>query len=251
MNIEKLTDYQCGPDLLCNRVILITGAGDGIGASLARACAAHGATVVLLGRTTAKLEKVYDEIIAAGGPQPGIFVMDLEQTDLDSCNQLLEGLGETYGRLDGLVHNAGILGDRSPIEHFDVRTWQRVLHVNVTAAFILTRTLFPLLRESEDASIVFTSSGVGRAGKAYWGAYAVSKFATEGLMQILADETDDRALIRSNAVNPGATQTGMRRQAYPAENAENLAAPETVLSPYLYLLGPESKGVNGVSFDAQ
>lgn len=251
MNIEKLTDYQCGSELLSDRVILITGAGDGIGASLARACAAHGATVVLLGRTTEKLEKVYDEIIAAGGPQPGIFVMDLEQTDIDSCNQLLEGLSETYGRLDGLVHNAGILGDRSPIEHFDIRTWQQVLHINVTAAFILTRTLFPLLRESEDASIVFTSSGVGRTGKAYWGAYAVSKFATEGLMQILADEIDDRGLIRSNAVNPGATQTSMRRQAYPAENAADLAAPETILSPYLYLLGPDSKGVNGVSFDAQ
>ena len=251
MKVKKITDYEAGPKLLEDRVILITGAGDGIGASLARRSADLGATVVLLGRTTAKLESVYDQIVAANGPQPGIFVMDLEQSGSDQCDQLLEALDKTYGRIDGLVHNAGILGDRSPIEHFDVQTWQRVLHVNVTAAFILTRTLFPLLRQSKDASVVFTSSGVGRTGTAFWGADAVSKFATEGMMQVLADELGENPTIRSNAVNPGPTRTRLRKQAYPAENANDLATPEDILAPYLYLLGPDSKDVNGLSFDAQ
>ena len=251
MKAKQFTEYEARPTLLQDRIILVTGAGDGIGASLARRSAELGATVVLLGRTTAKLESVYDQIVAANGPQPGIFVMDLEQSGADQCEQLLEGLGKTYGRLDGLVHNAGILGDRSPIEHFDVPTWQRVMHVNVTAAFILTRTLFPLLRQSVDASVIFTSSGVGRTGKAFWGAYAVSKFATEGMMQVLADEIGENLPIRSNAVNPGPTRTRLRRQAYPAENADQLATPDEVLAPYLYLLGPDSKGVNGLSFDAQ
>ena len=251
MKAEKLADYEARSDLLKDRVILVTGAGSGIGASLARRSAELGATVVLLGRTTAKLESVYDQIVAGNGPQPGIFVMDLEQSGADQCDQLLEALDKTYGRLDGLVHNASILGDRSPIEHFDVQTWQRVLHINVTAAFILTRTLFPLLRRSEDASVIFTSSGVGRIGKAFWGAYAVSKFATEGMMQVLADELGENLAIRSNAVNPGPTRTPLRRQAYPAENPDELAMADDILAPYLYLLGPDSKGVNGLSFDAQ
>ena len=251
MKAEKLADYEARSDLLKDRVILVTGAGSGIGASLARRSAKLGATVVLLGRTTAKLESVYDQIVAGNGPQPGIFVMDLEQSGAEQCDQLLEALDKTYGRLDGLVHNAGILGDRSPIEHFDVQTWQRVLHINVTAAFILTRTLFPLLRRSEDASVIFTSSGVGRIGKAFWGAYAVSKFATEGMMQVLADELGENLAIRSNAVNPGPTRTPLRRQAYPAENPDELAMADDILAPYLYLLGPDSKGVNGLSFDAQ
>lgn len=251
MNVQKVSDFDARPGLLSDRVILITGAGDGIGAALATAAAELGATLILLGRTKAKLEKVYDQIIATGAPQPGIFVMDLEQSGAEQCEQLYTAIEETYGRLDGLVHNAGILGDRTPIEHFDVLTWQRVMHVNVTAAFILTRTLFPLLRKSEDASIVFTSSGVGRTGKAFWGAYAVSKFATEGLMQVLANELGEDLPIRANAINPGPTRTSMRGQAYPGENPEELVTPEDILGTYLYLLGPDSRGVSGVSFDAQ
>lgn len=251
MNVQKVSEYDARPGLLSGRVILITGAGDGIGAALAIAAAELGATLILLGRTKSKLESVYDQVVATGAPQPGIFVLDLEQSGAEQCEQLYEAIDETYGRLDGLVHNAGILGDRTPIEHFDVLTWQRVMHVNVTAAFILTRTLFPLLRKSEDASIVFTSSGVGRTGKAFWGAYAVSKFATEGLMQVLADELGEDLPIRANAVNPGPTRTAMRGQAYPAENPDNLVTPEDVLGTYLYLLGPDSRDVSGVSFDAQ
>jgi len=158
---------------------------------------------------------------------------------------------ERYGRLDGLLHNAGILGTLSPIEHYDVPTWCRVLHVNVTAAFALTQVLLPALRRSTDASIVFTTSNVGRRGRAYWGAYAVSKFATEGLTQVLAAELEGIGPVRVNALNPGRARTLMRRQAYPAEDINTLPPPEALTGPYVALLGPASRGVTGGSFDCQ
>ena len=249
--IARIDDYQPAAGLLQDRIVLISGAGDGIGAALARAAGGLGATVVLLGRTTAKLEAVYDDIVTAGSPQPGIFVMDLAAAGPEQYDQLGQAVAQTYGRVDGLVHNAGILGERTPIEHYDVATWQQVLHVNLTAPFVLTRTLFPFLRESEDASVIFTSSGVGRQGRAFWGAYAVSKFATEGLMETLADEVGAGQHLRFNAINPGATRTAMRAQAYPAEDPDTLRTPEEILGTYLYLLGPDSRAENGRSFDAQ
>lgn len=243
-------DYQAPPDALRGRIILVTGAGDGIGRAVSKACAAHGATVLLLGRTVSKLESVYDDIVSAGHPQPGICPMDLSTAQGEQYDELTKSIEKEYGRLDGLLHNAGILGQRTPIEQYDVGTWQLVMHVNVTAAFILTQICLPLLKRSDDASIVFTSSGVGREGRAYWGAYAVSKFATEGLMQVLADETDGTP-IRVNAVNPGKTRTAMRAEAYPAEDRSKLARPEDIVGPYLYLLGPDSRGVTGESLDCQ
>jgi NAD(P)-dependent dehydrogenase (short-subunit alcohol dehydrogenase family) len=249
--IAWIEDYRPAANLLEDRIVLVTGAGDGIGAALSRTAAGLGATVVLLGRTTAKLEKVYDEIVATGAPEPGIFVMDLETAGPEQYDQLATAVEQTYGRLDGLVHNAGILGERTPIEYYDVATWQRVLHVNLTAPFILTRALFPLLRQSQDASVIFTSSGVGRSGRAFWGAYSISKFGTEGLMEILADEVGAGQSLRFNAVNPGPTRTAMRAAAYPGEDPAKLSTPEEILSPYLFLLGPDSRDVNGASYDAQ
>lgn len=249
--IAHIEEYQPRPGLLEGRVILITGAGGGIGSALAQATASLGATVILLGRTTPKLERVYDEIVEAGSPRPGIFVMDLAEAGAEQYDQLGEAIDREYGRVDGLIHNAGILGERTPIEQYDVLTWQRVLHINLTAPFILTRALFPFLRRSEDASVIFTSSGVGRRGRAFWGAYAVSKFGTEGLMETLADEVIPGQNLRFNAVNPGATRTSMRAQAYPAEDPATLKTPEEITGVYLYLLGPDSRGVNGRSFDAQ
>jgi NAD(P)-dependent dehydrogenase (short-subunit alcohol dehydrogenase family) len=250
-DIARITDYRPRPDLLAGRVILVTGAGDGIGAALAKAAAGLGATVVLLGRTSSKLEAVYDEIVASDAPRPGIFVMDLAAAGAEQYDQLGTAIQDEYARLDGLVHNAGILGERTPIEHYDVPTWQRVLHVNLTAPFILTRALYPLLRRSDDASVIFTSSGVGRRGRAFWGAYAVSKFGTEGLMEILADEITPSQPLRFNAVNPGATRTAMRAQAYPGEDPMSLRPPEDILGTYLYLLGPDGRDENGRTFDAQ
>jgi len=243
--------YRPGPGSHQGRVILVTGAGDGIGRALALALASQGATVALLGRTQRKLEAVYDEIIAAGHPTPALLPFNLETAAAETYGAMFDALDAEFGRLDGLAHVAGILGTRSPIEHYDVPTWCKVLHVNLTAPFIVTRTLLPLLKRSDDASVVFTSSGVGREGRAYWGAYAASKFGVEGLMQVLASELSGTTRIRSNSVNPGAVKTYLRLQAYPAEDRSLLPEPASVVAPYLYLLGADSIGINGQAFDCQ
>jgi NAD(P)-dependent dehydrogenase (short-subunit alcohol dehydrogenase family) len=238
------------PQSHAGRVIVVTGAGDGIGQAVALALARQGATVGLLGRTQRKLERTYDRIVADGGPKPALLPFDLESAAAPPYDALHDALEAEFGRLDGLAHIAGILGDLSPIEYYDVPTWFKVLQVNLTAAFILTRTLWPLLRRSKDAGIVFTSSNLARQGRAYWGAYATSKFGTEGLMQVLAHEAESTR-IRVNSVNPGRVRTAMRRQAYPAEDPGRLPEPAAVVGPYLYLLGPASQGVNGQAFDCQ
>jgi NAD(P)-dependent dehydrogenase (short-subunit alcohol dehydrogenase family) len=243
--------YASPDNILRDRIILITGSSDGIGKALALRAAGLGAQIILHGRSVAKLEKVYDAIEEIpDAPRPSIAVLDLESANAQSYETLANSIADEFGRLDGLVHNASILGDRYSIEQYDAVTWQKVMHVNVTAAFALTQVMMPLLKESEDPSVIFTSSGVGRTGKAFWGAYAVSKFATEGLSQVLADEHRHGAL-RSNCVNPGATRTNMRLAAYPAEDRDQLKRPEEILAPYIFLLGPDSKGVTGQSFDAQ
>lgn len=243
--------YTYPGDILRERIILITGASDGIGKALAVHAAELGAQVILHGRNVAKLEKVYDEIEAIEGSlRPSIAVMDLATADANAYKTLASSLAEEFGRLDGLVNNAGILGERYSLEQYDAGLFQQVMHVNVTASFALTQVCLPLLKAAQDPSILFTSSGVGRVGKAFWGAYAVSKFATEGLSQVLANEHDNNAL-RVNCVNPGPTRTGMRLAAYPAEDRDLLKTPEDILPTYIYLLGPDSKGVSGQSLDAQ
>jgi len=243
--------YTYPADLLRDRIVLITGASDGIGRALALHSASLGARIILHGRNVSKLEKVYDEVEAIeGAPRPSIAVMDLASANSESYTTLAQSIEQEFGRLDGLVHNAGILGERYAIEQYDAVLWQRVMHVNVTSAFALTQVFLPLLHQSDDASVIFTSSGVGRTGKAFWGAYAVSKFATEGLSQVLADE-HRHGNLRSNCINPGPTRTKMRLEAYPAEDRNQLKGPEDILSTYIYLLGPDSKGVTSQSFDAQ
>ncbi|MGC8121208.1 YciK family oxidoreductase [Marinobacter sp. VGCF2001] len=247
-----MQDYQAPADLLKDRIVMVTGAGSGIGRTAAKTYAAHGATVILVGRTVAKLEEVYDEIEAAGHPQPAIVPMNFEGAAVKDYEELAMTLEDNFGRLDGLLHNAGILGARSPVELYDPETWNKVMHVNATAPFLLSRAMIPLLRKSDDASMIFTSSGVGRQARAYWGAYAVSKFAVEGLAQLLADELDDeRHNIRVNSLNPGATRTGMRVLAYPAEDPKTNPDPDQLMPVYLYLMGRDSKGVNGQQIDAQ
>lgn len=244
-------NYVYADDLLRGRVILISGATAGIGRALAVHAAAHGAQVILHGRDVKKLEELYDEIEALeGAPRPAIAVMDLATADANAYRTLAESLTEEFGRLDGLVNNAGVLGERFSIEQYDAGMWQQVMHVNVTAAFALTQVCLPLLHQSDDASVIFTSSGVGRQGKPFWGAYAVSKFATEGLSQVLASE-QEHGNLRVNCINPGPVRTEMRRAAYPAEDRDVLKGPAEILPTYMYLLGPDSKGVTGKSLDAQ
>jgi NAD(P)-dependent dehydrogenase (short-subunit alcohol dehydrogenase family) len=244
-------EYQAPENLLKDRIILVTGAGAGIGRTAAKTFAAHGATVILLGRTLEKLEQVYDEIEAAGHPQPALVPLNLESAQEHDFVELTNTLEQEFGHLDGILHNAGLLGVRTPIESYDPVIWQQVMQVNLNAPFLLTQILMPLLERAEKASIVFTSSSAGRKGTAYWGAYGISKFATEGLMQTLADELDTTSDIRTNCINPGATRTQMRADAYPAENPATIATPEEIMPLYLYLMGSDSSEVNGQSLNAQ
>ncbi|WP_043525972.1 YciK family oxidoreductase [Litchfieldella xinjiangensis] len=246
-----MIDYQAPGDLLADRVVLVTGAGDGIGRAAALAYAQHGATVILLGRTIAKLERVYDEIEAGGGPQPAIFPLNFEGATLNDFHTLAETLDKEFGRLDGILHNAGLLGRITPFEQYNPELWDQVMQVNINGPIWMTQALLPLLKSSQDASIIFTSSGVGRKGRAYWGAYSVSKFATEGFMEVLADEIEHLGHLRVNTLNPGATRTQMRKDAYPAEDPELLRIPTDIMPTYLWLMGPDSRGHNGQRFDAQ
>jgi NAD(P)-dependent dehydrogenase (short-subunit alcohol dehydrogenase family) len=243
--------YEYADDILKNRIVMVTGASDGIGKALAVHIAGLGAQVVLHGRNTKKLESVYDQITnLKDAPRPSIAVLDLATADSDAYSSLVNSIEQEFGRLDGLVHNAGILGQRLSIEQYEIADWQRVMHVNLTVPFVLTQALLPLLRQSTDPSIIFTSSGVGRVGKAFWGAYSVSKFGTEALSQILADENRHTPL-RVNCINPGPVRTNMRLAAYPAEDRDALKRPEDIMATYVYLLGPDSHGVTGESFDVQ
>ena len=238
-------------DALAGKTILVTGAGDGIGKAAALSFAQHGAEVLLLGRTEAKLEGVYDTIVAEGGVDPGIIPTDLAKAGHDDLIALAGELSSATPKLDGLLHNASMLGDRKPLAQTSAALWHQVMQVNVNATFMLTQALLPMLEQAPLASVVFTSSGVGRRGRAFWGGYAVSKFATEGLMQVLADELGAISNIRVNSLNPGAVNTAMRRTAYPAEPPTTNPDPEALMQHWLYLMSDDSKDINGRALSVQ
>ena len=242
-------NYQPDSDLLREKVILVTGAGDGIGKVAAKTYASFGATVLLLGRTVNKLEQVYDEIMAQGSAEPGIIPADMGALGMNTLEEIADVISSRYGRLDGLLHNASILGERIPIEHYDLAEWDKVMQVNFNGVVLLTRFLLPCLQESSAASLVFTSSTVGKTPRAYWGPYSVSKYAMEGFALLLADELDNTSDIRVNIVNPGATRTSMRAAAYPNEDPLTLKTPEDLMPLYVYMMGPDSSE-NGETFNA-
>ncbi len=246
-----MQEYTPAPNFLKQRIILVTGAGDGIGAAAAKAFAKYGATVILLGRTIRKLEAVYDAIEQSGAPQPAIYPMNLEGASPNDYSDLAETVDREFGRLDGLLHNAAILGTLTPLEMYDLELWTKVMQVNLNAPYLLTRACLPLLKKSDDASVVFTSSAVGHKGRAYWGAYGISKAAAENMMQILADELEQNTPIRVNSIDPGAVRTRMRARAYPGEDPNINPAPDEIMNQYLYLMGADSKGETGKSFKAQ
>ncbi|MCJ8304160.1 YciK family oxidoreductase [Shewanella benthica] len=245
-----MLEYQAAKDLLINKTILITGAGDGIGRAAAISFAKHGATVILLGKTVKKLEAVYDQIVQAGYPKPAIIPLDLKGATEQNYVDMAETIEEQFGHLDGALHNASLLGVLGPFEHISMDSVKEVMQVNVIAEIMMTRALLPIMKKAPKASLVFTSSAVGRQGRAFWGEYAISKFATEGMMQSIADEYEGSSL-RVNSINPGATRTGMRANAYPAENPSTLKEPEDIMATYLYLMGDDSADVNGQQLNAQ
>ncbi|NNL57744.1 MAG: YciK family oxidoreductase [Pseudomonadales bacterium] len=246
-----MSQYQPRANLLAGKNIMVTGAGSGIGRAAALAYANFGATVILLGKTESKLESVYDEIEARGGQQPALVAFDLDHTEPAAYANIATELGGSFGQLHGLLHNAGILGQLVPLQQYDAQLFSRVLDVNLLSNFLLTQAMLPALQAAEHASIVFTSSSVGRRGRAYWGAYAVAKFGVEGLMQVWADELESTSKVRVNSLNPCGTNTPMRRQAYPAEAPGSCPEADAIMGAYLYLMGDDSLAVNGQALDAR
>lgn len=243
-------NYSINSTTLTNKVILITGAGDGIGRQAALTYAKLGATVILLGKTVSKLEKVYDEIIEQGSLKPAIIPLDLKGATKKNYIDMSTTIADQFGKLDGALLNASMLGELTPFSQIHQQIWTDVMQVNVNSQFLLAQALIPTLQMSPSASLIFTSSTVGHKGRAFWGAYSVSKFAIEGMMQVIADEYDN-STIRTNAINPGGTRTSMRASAFPAEDKEKLPTPEDIMPLYVYLMSDDSKAINGKTLNAQ
>jgi NAD(P)-dependent dehydrogenase (short-subunit alcohol dehydrogenase family) len=246
-----MKDYHPTANLLNDRVILVTGAGDGIGRVVARRLAAYGATVILLGRTIRKLEQVYDEIEQTGGPKPAIYPMNLEGASPKDYADLATIIGTEFGRLNGLLHNAALFAGLTPLANYDTALWYRIVQVNVHAPFLLTQALLGLLNRAPDASVVFTADQASETGRAYWGAYAVAKGSAETLMKLWANELETNTSIRVNSIDPGQVGAGLTLRAYPGRTPDEWVDPEAIIPTYLYLLGPDSKGVTGQLLRAQ
>ena len=248
--LNRMHDYHPSRDLLAGRVILVTGAGDGLGRTASLAYARHGASVILVGRTQEKLEAVYDEIRAAHLAEPLLMPLDLARAGLREFEEIASAIEHQFGRLDGLLHSAATLGTLTPLALYDLETWQKVTQVNFNAAYLLTRACLGVLEKSPDASVIFTTSEVARRGRAYWGAYAAAGAALENLTQVWADELSTNTHIRMNTLDPGAVRTALRARAYPGENALTLPVPDDVMPLYLYLMGPDSRGTTGQALRA-
>jgi NAD(P)-dependent dehydrogenase (short-subunit alcohol dehydrogenase family) len=237
-------------DALKNKRILITGAGRGIGKQAALTFAQYGAEVILLGKTIDHLEQTYDDIMAQGSLEPGIIPLDMQGATAQHYAGMAQMLNEQYGGLDGVLHNAGVLGNLCPFTQIKEDEFDEVMQVNLKAQFTMTQALLPVLKEAPSASLLFTTSSVGRQGRAFWGTYSISKFATEGMMQVLAAEYANSS-IRINCINPGATQTDMRAKAFPAEKSANVTKASELMPFYVYLMSDLSVDINGQSIDCQ
>lgn len=245
-----MLQYQPAHTALKDKIILVTGAGDGIGKEAALTYARYGATLILLGRTLSKLEETQADIIASGGKTPMLYQLDLLSAKEHDYQLVADTLTKQFHHLDGVLQNAGLLGVVEPIINQPASLWHDVMQVNVNATFMLTKALLPLMLKAPQSSLILTSSSVGRQGRYGWGAYSVSKFATEGFMQVLNEEYQDSCL-RINCINPGGTRTSMRADAFPDENAQKLKTPKDIMPLYLYLMSDDSIEIQGQSLDAQ
>jgi NAD(P)-dependent dehydrogenase (short-subunit alcohol dehydrogenase family) len=229
---------------LKDKVILVTGANRGFGLAITMDLSKAGATVIMLGRDLGSLEYAYDAVVDAGYNEPILYPLDLEGATPENYQELQDNVLEKFDKLDGLIHNAAILGAQMPIEQYDIKLWYSTLQINLSAPFMLTQFLIPALVKSEDARILFLSSSVGREAKAYWGAYSVSKFGIEGFAKTLSEELE-KTNISVNTVNPGKLRTEMRRTAYPAEDSSTVPMPEEKSAAIVYLLSNLSPKMNG------
>ncbi len=243
--------YQAPPDLLKDKIILVTGAGSGLGRAAAISYAAHGATVILLGKTESKLEATYDTIISAGGAEPALMAVDLETAGDPEYLEIVEVLATEFGRLDGILHSAGYAMASVPLQHVTLNAWNKIMQINLTAGFALSKYCLPLLQQAPNASMIFTSSRAGREVRAFWGPYAIAKHGVETLMEIFYQELENTSKVRVNSLNPGPCATALRRAIFPAEDPAKRPQPEDLMPLYLYLMGDASLHENGKQFEAQ
>ena len=249
--IKDLTEDNLPKNLIKGKTIVISGAGSGIGRQASKTFSDYGANLILLSKDQEKLESLYDEINCDNSSNVVIQPINFENSSEKDYEEIVLAIKEEYSIIDGLLNNAGILGEKKALEQYSYESWKNVLKVNLDASFLLTKNLIPLIKKSDNGSIIFTSSGVGRKGRAYWGAYSISKFATEAMMQILSEELQNTSSIRVNCINPGAVRTKMRESAYPAEDPNKNPTAEMIMKLYLYLMSDMSLGINGQSLDAQ
>ncbi|MDG2060251.1 MAG: YciK family oxidoreductase [SAR86 cluster bacterium] len=250
MDID-LRSFNPSKNILSNKVILISGASSGIGKEAAITFSDYGACVILTGRKQKDLEEVSSIIQKKNNLRPSFYEIDFESANSKDYCKIYNEIDSNYGKLDGLLNNAGILGEKKLMSQYPYETWKKVMDVNVNSVFRLTQTCLPLLSLAKDASIIFTSSSVGKKGRAFWGAYSVSKFATEAMMEILSDEIENTHNIRVNSINPGPTNTKLRSKAYPAEDPSSISSPGDIMKAYLFLFSSHSININGRSIDAQ
>ena len=237
-------NYKVKGGELEDKVILVTGANRGFGLAITMDLAKAGATVIMLGRDLGSLEYAYDAVVDAGYKEPILYPLDLEGATPENYQELQDDILDKFKKLDGLIHNAAILGTQMPIDQYDIKLWFSTLQINLSAPFMLTQFLIPALMKSDDARILFLSSTVGRKARAYWGAYSVSKFGIEGFAKTLSEELE-KTQITVNTINPGKIRTEMRRTAYPAEDASTVPKPEEKSSVIVYLLSNEGSKING------
>ena len=223
------------------KTILITGANRGIGKSLAKNFSNIGANIILLGKNEDSLNEVYDEIISCTKTKPLIIESDLNLLDLDGAHQIKKAIVNQYGILDGLIYNAAKLGKMTSIEDYEDGLWKEIINTNLNSSFLIYKELIPILKAAPSGRIIFTSSGVAEVGKAYWGAYSVSKFAVKGLAEVIRDELDSTSNIKVFNYDPGATKTSMRASAYPGEDPNNLKDPDKLFGDYLWFFSEESQ----------
>ena len=238
-----INQYKAAEQLLKDRIILITGASRGIGRAVAIECARLGATILLVAKDLKRLENIYDEIISMQVAQPAILNIDLENAGADDYQAIADSIEKEYGHLDGILHNAGRVGGLTPLQQIDLSTWSRLITLHIHAPFLLSRACIPLLKKSVDPTILFT---IDETNKAYWGAYGVGKCGQISLLKILADELDGDQKIRVNGVHPDKVRTDLRTHNYPGINPKEFPAPETVTAPFVYFLGPDSRGITGL-----
>jgi NAD(P)-dependent dehydrogenase (short-subunit alcohol dehydrogenase family) len=229
---------------LKDKVILVTGPTSGIGYALSKQAAQLGATIILLGKDVKKLEKVYDEIVQLGGPEPAIHPCNLLKLSPENISDIPFAIEKLFGKLDGLVHNAADINRLAGLEHYPPWVWQSIMQVNLNAPFLLTQALLPLLRKSTASSIVFALDNES-IGKAYWGAYSAAKAGLQAFSQMLASELDNTPSIRVNNVSLTQVHTKLRRRVFPAEAVESLMSIDDAAQPFLYLLSDASADITG------